>query len=62
MISKLHDPMRVLTSATSIALAALLLLIPATGTPQSEAGKSGAPPFNDNVDDPAEWGKAFPAH
>ena len=62
MISKLHDPMRVLMSATSIALGALLLVIPATGTPQSEAGKSGAQPFNDNVDDPAEWGKAFPAH
>ena len=62
MMRRLHDPMRVLMNATSIALAALLLLVPATGISQSEAGKSGAQPFNDNVDDPAEWGKAFPAH
>jgi hypothetical protein len=42
MMHKQHDPVRVLAGATSIALAALLLLIPATGTPQSEANKSGA--------------------
>jgi hypothetical protein len=59
---KLHDPCEFSRARPSIALAALLLIIPATGTPQSEDGKSGAPPFNDNVDDPAEWGKAFPAH
>ena len=36
-------------------LAIVLLLTPATGMAQ-------ALPFNDTVDDPAEWGKVFPLH
>ena len=62
MMRKLHYPLRVLASAILIALAAILLLVPATGIPQSDASKSAGPPFNDNIDDPAEWGKAFPKH
>ena len=62
MMRKLHFSPRVLAGTTLIALAAFLLLVPVTGTPQSEAKKDASPPFNDNIDDPAEWGKAFPKH
>ena len=57
-----------LASACVAAFAAILLLVPTTGTPQSAtplpAGERqlGGPTFNDNIDDPAEWGKAFPKH
>src|SRR5690349_19355576 len=50
------------------AFAAILLLVPATGTPQPGTShpaaerQLGGPTFNDNIDDPAEWGKAFPQH
>src|SRR5213083_2520540 len=53
-------------SAWMAAFAAVLLLVPTTGIPQSgtphAAGdrQLGGPTFNDNIDDPAEWGKAFP--
>ena len=62
MMRKLHYPLRVLASAILIAFAAILLLVPAIGTPQPDANKSAGQPFNDNIDDPAEWGKAFPKH
>ena len=62
MMGKLKYPLRVLTSASLAAFAAILLLLPATGIPQSDAKKDAGPPFNDNIDDPAEWGKAFPKH
>src|SRR5689334_3664060 len=62
MMGKLHLPLRVLRSAILTAFAAILLLVPATGIPQSDAKKDARPPFNDNIDDPAEWGKAFPKH
>ena len=62
MMRKPHYPLRVLTSAILMVFAAILLLAPATGIPQSAANKSAGPPFNDNIDDPAEWGKAFPKH
>src|SRR6185436_6194912 len=62
-----HDR-RALASAVVLAGAAILLLVPVTGTPQSAAShpagerQLGGPSFNDNVDDPAAWGKAFPKH
>src|SRR5580765_8441302 len=60
MMGKMKYPLRVLTSAILTAFAAILLLVPATGIPQSDAKKDAGPPFNDNIEDPAEWGKAFP--
>jgi glycosyltransferase involved in cell wall biosynthesis len=62
MMGKLHFPLRVLTSTILTAFAAILLLVPAAGISQSDAKKDAGPPFNDNIDDPAEWGKAFPKH
>jgi hypothetical protein len=62
MIGTLRHPMQVLTGTILAALAVILLLVPATGVPQSAASKSAGPPFNDNIEDPAEWGKAFPKH
>src|SRR6187431_3799049 len=59
---------RALASACVAAFAAILLLVPAAGTSQSTAThpagekQLGGPTFNDNIDDPAEWGKAFPEH
>ena len=59
---------RALESACIVAFSAILLLVPATGTPQSATQHSsaerqlGGPTFNDNIDDPAAWGKAFPKH
>ena len=58
----LRYPLRVLRGAILTAFAAILPLVPATGIPQSDAQKDAGPPFNDNIDDPAEWGKAFPKH
>ena len=59
-----------LASACVAAFATVLLLVPATGTPQTGKPPSVTPPsgerqlggatYSDNVDDPAEWGKAFP--
>jgi len=56
---------RALASACTAAFAAALLIVPASGTPQSTKPPSGerqlgGATFNDNIDDPAEWGKAFP--
>jgi nitrite reductase (cytochrome c-552) len=48
------------TSASVLTFAAILLLTPTTGTPQSGGDKKAGPPYSDSVDDPAEWGKAFP--
>ena len=42
------------------AFAAVLLLVPAPAVPQSDVNKNAGPPFNDNIEDPAAWGKAFP--
>ena len=64
---ELRDP-RAFASVCVAAFAAILLLVPAAGTPQSKtphpAGERqlGGPTYNDNIDDPAEWGKAFPKH
>jgi len=60
IMGKLNFPLRVLTGTILTAFAAMLLLVPATGIPQSGTTKDASPPFNDNIDDPAEWGKAFP--
>src|SRR5213592_2997850 len=59
-----------LASAGAAAFAALLLLLPATGASQSATPPAAKPPaaerqlggatYGDDVDDPAEWGKAFP--
>ena len=45
----------------------MLLLVPATGTSQSAHSRQpagerqlGGATYSDNIDDPAEWGKAFP--
>src|SRR6188508_1025622 len=62
MMGKLKYPLRVLTGATLAALAAILLLLPAISASQSGAKKDAGPPFSDDIDDPAEWGKAFPKH
>ena len=62
-----------LAGACCIAVATLLLLAPATGTSQSDKAPAAKPPptgerqlggatYSDNIDDPAEWGKAFPEH
>ena len=59
---KLRHPPRVLTGTILAAFGTILLLVAATGIPQSDAKKDTRPPFNDNIDDPAEWGKAFPKH
>jgi nitrite reductase (cytochrome c-552) len=62
MMGKLKFPLRVFTSAILIAFAAILLLLPATSVPQSGAKPDAGPPFNDDIDDPAVWGRAFPKH
>src|SRR5688572_7818084 len=62
MTRKFRYSLGIFTSAMLIALAAVLVLVPATGITQSQADKAANPPFNDNIDDPAEWGKAFPKH
>ena len=61
---------RALAGAGAAALAAALLLLPATGASQSGTPPAAKPPaaerqlggvtYSDNIDDPAEWGKAFP--
>ena len=61
-MGKQQYPLRVFRIASFAAFAAILLLIPASGVPQTDATKNAGPPFNDNIDDPAEWGKAFPKH
>jgi len=44
------------------------MLVPATGTSQSTTQhpaaerQLGGPTYNDNIEDPAAWGKAFPKH
>ena len=59
---------RAVASACVAAFAAILALVPTPGTPQTgtphPAGERqlGGPTYNDNIDDPAEWGKAFPKH
>src|SRR5688572_27106204 len=45
--------------ALSILAGAALLLGPA---PAADAQKAASPPFNDDIEDPAAWGKAFPYH
>ena len=60
MTLKLRCALPVLTSGILIAFAAILLLVPATGIPQSTTDKDAGPPFSDDIDDPASWGKAFP--
>jgi nitrite reductase (cytochrome c-552) len=61
------DYPRAVAGACAAAFAAILLFVPATGTTQSATHPSaerqlGGPTFNDNVEDPAQWGKAFPKH
>ena len=59
---------RALARAGLAALTSILLLVPTAGTSQSSTPhpaaerQLGGPTFNDNIDDPAEWGKAFPKH
>ena len=59
---------RALARAGLAALTSILLLVPTAGTSQSSTPHPAAerqlrgPTFNDNIDDPAEWGKAFPKH
>ena len=60
MMRNPRNPLRVLASTILTCFAAVLLLGPTTGVPQSDANKDAGPPFNDNIDDPAAWGKAFP--
>jgi nitrite reductase (cytochrome c-552) len=62
MIGKLRNPLRLLVGTMLPALAAILLLIPAAAVAQTEAKKDARPPFSDDIEDPAEWGKAFPKH
>jgi nitrite reductase (cytochrome c-552) len=59
-MGKLRHPLRVLSGTILAALAVILLLVPGTGVPQSDAKKNAGPPFSDNIDDPASWGEAFP--
>jgi len=53
-------PLRALVAMILAAFAAVLLLVPAPAVPQSDVNKDAGPPFNDNIEDPAAWGKAFP--
>ena len=53
MICKLPYPLRIARSAVLTALTAVLLLVPATGIPQSDANKDAGPPFSDDIEDPA---------
>lgn len=53
---------RVLPAAALSAFIAVLLLTPAAVVPAEDAKKDEGPPFNDNTDDPAAWGKVFPLH
>ena len=60
MIGKLRHLLGVLSGIILTALAAILVLVPAPAIPQSDVNKDAGPPFNDNIEDPAAWGKAFP--
>ena len=44
MMGKLRHPMQVLIGTILAALAVILLLVPATGVPQSDANKSAGTP------------------
>ncbi|QJR15616.1 ammonia-forming cytochrome c nitrite reductase subunit c552 [Usitatibacter palustris] len=57
MIAKPRSALRM----TIAAFMATLLLFPTASIPQ-EAKKEAGPPYNDDTDDPAVWGKAFPKH
>ena len=59
MIVKPPYLLRALAGLSLAAFGAVLMLVPVAAVPQSP-NKDAGPPFNDSIEDPAEWGKAFP--
>src|SRR6187397_3082024 len=53
---------RAISVFTLVLVSGGLVLWPATPLPAQGTKKDDGPPFNDNIDDPAAWGKAFPLH
>mgnify|MGYP003694517017 CR=1 FL=1 len=57
---KLRHPLRVLTGTILAALAVILLLVPATGIPQSDAKKDAGPPLQRQHRRPGRMGQGVP--
>ncbi len=53
---------RAVSVFTLVLVSGGLVLWPASPLPAQGTKKDEGPPFNDNIDDPAAWGKAFPLH